>query len=278
MTSHVASKLAETKAQGRPALIGYIPNGFPTKEQGLDAAKAMLDSGVDILELGIPYTDPVMDGPTIQRAAEQALAGGTHPSDVFDTIRALKEYRPDVPVLVMSYFNPVMKYGVDNFAKDLAAAGGAGIITADLVPDQGPDWIAAADANGLDKVFLVAPSSTPERLQLVAENSRGFVYAASTMGVTGVRAEVGPQAEALVGRTRDAMTASENPGTEFVCVGLGVSTPEQAAEVGRYADGVIVGSAFVKPLLDESVPWEERLARLREVVSGIAAGVGNARG
>jgi tryptophan synthase alpha chain len=189
---------------------------------------------------------------------------------VFETIKALRAARPDVPVLVMSYFNPVLKYGVERFATDLAAAGGAGVITADLVPDQGPDWISAADANDLDKVFLVAPSSPRERLELVAETGRGFVYAASTMGVTGVRAEVGPQAEALVGRTRAA-------GAEFVCVGLGVSTPQQASEVGRYADGVIVGSAFVKPLLDETVPWDERLTLVRELAADMAASIAKCR-
>jgi len=284
--SRTAQKISEVLATGRPALIGYLPNGFPNKELGLAAAKTMIDAGVDIVELGIPYTDPVMDGPTIQRAAEAALAAGSRPADVFDTIKALNDYRPDVPVLVMSYFNPILKHGVQQFAADLAASGGAGVITADLTPDQGADWIAAADAYDLDKVFLVAPSSPPERLQLIARNSRGFIYAASVMGVTGTREQVGSEAEALVARTRAAIAAVVGQGgaetaagdvadqsaqsAQYVCVGLGVSTPAQATEVGRYADGVIVGSAFVRPLLDETQPWDARLATLHQVVSDLA--------
>ncbi len=170
---------------------------------------------MDVVELGLPYTDPVMDGPTIQRAVEHALAGGTRVRDVFGAVEQIAA--TGAPVLVMTYWNPVLRYGVDAFARDLAAAGGAGLITPDLIPDEGAEWIAASDVHGLDRVFLVAPSSTPERLVLTAAASRGFVYAASTMGVTGARTQVGAQAERLVADTRAA-------GAELVCVGLGVST------------------------------------------------------
>lgn len=262
-----SARIDELATEGRAALIGYLPVGYPSVEGTVQAATALVESGVDIIELGLPYTDPVMDGPVIQRAVEHALAGGTRVRDVFTAVEAVAAL--GVPVLVMTYWNPVLRYGVEAFARDLAAAGGAGLITADLIPDEAGEWITAADAHGLDKVFLVAPSSTPERLRLTAAASRGFVYAASTMGVTGVRAEVGSRAEELVAATRAA-------GGEHVCVGLGVSTAAQAAQVGRYADGVIVGSAFVRPLLGDE-PWEERLENLRTVTRDLAEGVRTAR-
>ena len=262
-----SARIDELAAEGRAALVGYLPVGYPSVEGTVQAATALVESGVDIIELGLPYTDPVMDGPVIQRAVEHALAGGTRVRDVFTAVEAVAAL--GVPVLVMTYWNPVLRYGVEAFARDLAAAGGAGLITADLIPDEAGEWIAAADAHGLDKVFLVAPSSTPERLRLTAAASRGFVYAASTMGVTGVRAEVGSRAEELVAATRAA-------GGEHVCVGLGVSTAAQAAQVGRYADGVIVGSAFVRPLLGDE-PWVERLENLRAVTRDLAEGVRTAR-
>lgn len=262
----VAAKLDEVRAEGRPALIGYLPMGFPTIDQSIEAVLTLIDSGVDIIELGIPYSDPVMDGPVIQAAAQAALDNGTHPRDVFEVIKRIKAARPGTPILAMTYYNPVLRYGVDKFAHDLAAAGGAGLITADLVPDQGAEWITAADKYHLDKVFLVAPSTPPERLAMVSKASRGFVYAASTMGVTGVRAQVGAAAQQLVADTRAA-------GAQQVCVGLGVSTAEQAKQVGSYADGVIVGSAFVKPLLDDTKPWPQRLNDLAQITHQIASGI-----
>jgi tryptophan synthase alpha chain len=259
-------RLDALRAEGRAALIGYLPVGFPTLDRSIEAARVLVDSGVDMIELGIPYTDPVLDGPVIQRAAETALAAGMR---VADTFRAVEQVAATgVPVLVMTYYNPVLRYGVDAFARDLAGAGGAGLITADLIPDEGGDWIAAADTYGLDKVFLVAPSSTDARLAATAAAARGFVYAASTMGVTGVRAQVGAGARALVERTRNA-------GAQRVCVGLGVSTSGQAAEVAEYADGVIVGSAFVRPLLTEE-PWAARVDALARVAADLAHGVARA--
>ncbi|WP_083372997.1 tryptophan synthase subunit alpha [Paraoerskovia marina] len=253
--------------EGRAALIGYLPLGFPDVERSAEAALAMVEAGVDVVELGLPYTDPVMDGPTIQAAVDVSLNAGTRVRDVFGVVDRVSA--AGAPTLVMTYWNPVLRYGVGAFARDLAAAGGAGLITPDLIPDEGADWIAAADEHDLDKVFLVAPSSTTERLASTVAASRGFVYAASTMGVTGERATVGSRAEALVADTRAA-------GADLVCVGLGVSTPQQAADVARYADGVIVGSAFVRPLLGDT-PWAERLEALQAVVRGIADGVHGAR-
>jgi tryptophan synthase alpha chain len=267
-TSPVGARLDElADGQGRAALVGYLPVGFPSVPGSVAAVRTMIDAGVDVVELGMPYTDPVMDGPVIQRAAEAALAGGTR---VRDTLAAVEQVAGrGAPILVMTYWNLVLRYGVDAWARDLAAAGGAGLITPDLIPDEAADWVAASDRYGLDRVFLVAPSSTPERLASTAAASRGFVYAASTMGVTGERATVGAQAEQLVADTRAA-------GARRVCVGLGVSRPEQAAQVGAYADGVIVGSAFVRPLL-EAPDEAAGLDALAGVVAGLASGVRGAR-
>ena len=268
MTESVpASLLGRLNADGRAALVGYLPLGYPDLDGSVDAALAMVDAGADVVELGVPYSDPVMDGPTIQRAVEHALAHGTRVHQLFGAVERVAA--AGAPVLVMSYWNPVLRYGVDAFARDLAAAGGAGLITPDLVPDEAADWLAASDARGLDRVFLVAPSSTPERLAMTAAATRGFVYAASTMGVTGARATVGDRAAQLVADTRRA-------GAEHVCVGLGVSTPAQAAEVAGYADGVIVGSALVRRLLDAG----DRVAGLQaltELTSALASGIAEAR-
>ncbi len=266
-TRSVGDHLDQILATGRPALVGYLPVGFPTVDGSIDAARAAVDAGVDVLELGLPYSDPVMDGPLIQHAVERSLAGGVRVRDTLRVVEALADV--GVPVLVMTYYNPVVRYGVEAFAKDLAQAGGAGLITPDLIPDEAEEWIAASDAHGLDRVFLVAPSSTPERLALTAAASRGFVYAASVMGVTGTRASVGADAARLVAHTRAA-------GASRVCVGIGVSNGEQAAEVGAYADGVIVGSALVRPLVDARTP-AEGLAGLGDVVRDLSRGVRMAR-
>ncbi|GMA31131.1 tryptophan synthase subunit alpha [Litorihabitans aurantiacus] len=254
-----AAAIDAARAEGRAALIGYLPLGFPDLETSVAAARAMVQAGADVVELGLPYTDPVLDGPVIQHAADRALAGGVRTRDVFGAVERIAE--TGAAVAVMSYWNPILRYGVDAFARDLAAAGGAGLITPDLVPDEGADWVAASDAHGLDRVFLVAPSSTPERLALTAAASRGFVYAASVMGVTGTRTSVGEAAQRLVADTRAA-------GAERVCVGLGVSTPVQAAEIATYADGVIVGSALVRALGTDG-----DLEALRSTTAALAAGV-----
>lgn len=260
--SPTAARLDLVRAEGRSGLVGYLPVGFPDVPTSITAVRAMVEAGVDVVELGVPYSDPVMDGPVVQHAVERALAGGVRVADTLRTVEAVAG--TGVPILVMTYWNPVLRYGVDAFARDLAAAGGAGLITPDLIPDEAAEWVAAADVHGLDRVFLVAPSSPVERLALAARASRGFVYAASTMGVTGVRASVGAHAERLVADTRLA-------GAEHVCVGLGVSTADQAAEVARFADGVIVGSAFVRALAAPTAA--QGLHDLSAVVAELARGV-----
>lgn len=262
-TGPLLDRLNGAAGAARAALIGYLPIGFPTVEASAQATQVMIDAGADIVELGLPYTDPVMDGPVIQHAVDQALRAGTK---VADSLRVLEAVAGQgTPILVMTYWNLVLRYGVRAYARDLAAAGGAGLITPDLIPDEAAQWIAAADEFGLDKVFLVAPSSTPERLSLTAAASRGFVYAASTMGVTGTRSQVGAHAQQLVAATRAA-------GAEHVCVGLGVSTAAQAAQVAQYADGVIVGSALVKAL-GQSENLSAGLDQLASTTAALAAGV-----
>lgn len=253
--SRTAELLTATAAEGRAALVGYLPVGYPDLEASVAAAREAVAAGVDVVELGVPYSDPVMDGPVIQAAVDTALRGGVRLRDTFHAVERIAA--TGAPVLVMTYWNPVVRYGVDRFARDLAAAGGAGLITPDLIPDEAGEWLAASDTHGLDRVFLVAPSSTAERLALTAEAARGFVYAASTMGVTGTRESVDVDARRLVEDTRRA-------GAEHVCVGLGVSNGVQAAEVAGYADGVIVGSVLVRALGE---------GRLGEVVEDLAAGV-----
>jgi tryptophan synthase alpha chain len=235
-------------------LVGYLPVGFPDLQTSIDAAVALVENGVDALELGLPYSDPVMDGVAIQKATQAAIAAGFRVSDVFRAVEGVRS-RVDAPVLVMTYWNPVVQYGVDRFADALRDAGGAGLITPDITPDSAADWIATSDRTGLDRVFLAAPSSTDERLAATVAASRGFVYAVSTMGITGARADVDAAARALVSRIREAGDASTR-----TCVGIGISTGEQVAEVLQYADGAIVGSALVTALADGGVAGVARAA------------------
>jgi len=261
--SHLTDRLDAIKAEGRVALIGYLPVGFPSVERSIRAMVAMVEAGVDIVEVGLPYSDPVMDGPIIQQAAEKALERGCQVADAFTAVRAVVE--AGAPAVVMSYFNPMLQYGLERFADDLVSAGGSGAITPDLTPDVAGRWLEVARSKPLDTVFLVAPSSTSERLHMTALETTGFVYAASLMGVTGERATVGGGAEQLVAATRAA-------GASRVCVGLGVSTGVQAAEVARYADGVIVGSALVRCLIeheDESAALEALRLKTRELARGV---------
>lgn len=264
----LADVFTRVRQQGRAALIGYLPAGFPSADGAVAACRAMVDSGVDVVEIGLPYSDPLMDGPTIQRAVDAALAAGTTTPDVLRTVERVAA--SGVPVLVMTYWNPVERYGCDRFASDAAAAGAAGVITPDLTPEEGRPWLEAARAHALDTVFLVAPTSTDRRIAAVAGVSTGFVYATSLMGVTGARNAVSGRAAELVARVR---AATDRP----VAVGLGVSTGDQAAQVAGFADGVIVGSAFVSPLadapsLDEGLRAVSTLAG--ELADGVRRGAG----
>lgn len=247
-----AQKIAAARAEGRPALIGYLPAGFPDVATSIEAAVALAENGVDVIEIGIPYSDPVMDGSVIQEATVQALANGFKVPQIFDIVRGITE-RTDVAVMVMTYWNPVLRLGVDEFSRRFAEAGGAGLITPDLVPDEAAEWIQASEKYGLERVFLIAPSSTEARVQRTVDASSGFVYCVSLMGVTGARTEVSSAAQAVV-------DAAHNAGAENACVGLGVSRREHVEEIGAYADGVIVGTALVAALRDGGVPAVGALA------------------
>ena len=260
----VAVAFEKARAEDRAALVGYLPAGFPDVAGAVDALRAMVEGGCDVIEVGLPYSDPVMDGPTIQAAAQQAIERGVRTADVLRTVEAVAA--TGVPAVVMTYWNPVERYGVPRFAADLASAGGSGLITPDLTPDSAPEWIAAADEHDLDKIFLVAPSSTDERIAMTTAACRGFVYATAVMGVTGARTTTSDLAGPLVARTR---ATTDLP----IGVGLGVSNGDQAAEVASYADGVIVGSAFVRALLDHPDDRAAGLRALTALTEDLAAGV-----
>ncbi|WP_022867854.1 tryptophan synthase subunit alpha [Schaalia vaccimaxillae] len=263
---HSAAAIDAARGRGDCALIAYLPVGFPSVDDSIRAGKVLADAGVDIIELGFPYSDPGMDGPTIQKATVAALERGIHIEDLFYATDELTSY--GIPTCVMTYWNPVEWWGVERFARDFAAVGGSGLITPDLPPEEGNQWEEAAELNDLECIYLTAPSSPEHRLRLICEHSRGWVYAASSMGVTGARASIGPQVQGVVERTRAA-------GAERVCVGLGVSTGDQAREIGAYADGVIVGSALVKTLFAE--PFDRALGDLSDLACELARGVKGVR-
>ena len=235
----IAQAFNQAHQENRAALIGYLPAGYPSISGAVDCIAAMVEGGVDIIEIGLPYSDPLMDGVTIQEAVQQSLENGTKIADVIDTAAQVSEL--GVATLVMSYWNPIERYGVERFATELHKAGGVGVITPDLTPEEAHDWVQATDANDIDRVFLVALSSTDERLATVASATTGFVYAGAVMGVTGARTSLGDAVREVVSRTREY---TELP----IAVGLGVSTPEQAHEIAQFADGVIVGSAFINAI------------------------------
>ena len=263
-------RFAEIRATGRGALVGFLHVGYPDMPTSLAALRALAGDGstpgVDLVEVGIPYSDPVIDGVTIQRAGTRALQRGVRTRDVFAGVEAVAS--TGTPAVVMTYWNLVEQYGAARFARDLANAGGAGAITPDLTPDEAEEWLEVSDAAGLDRIFLVSPSSTDERLARTVTACRGWVYATSVMGVTGARTSSSAAAPALVDRIRAA-----DPDA-MVGVGLGISNGTQAGEVTGYADAAIVGSALVRTLLDaEDGGRPDDLSGLRALVADLAAGV-----
>ncbi|MDT0444990.1 tryptophan synthase subunit alpha [Streptomyces johnsoniae] len=261
----LSEALAATRREGRAALIGYYPAGFPTLESGIRAVTAMVEGGCDIVEIGLPHSDPVLDGPVIQTADDIALRGGIRIAGVLRTVREVHA-ATGVPVLCMTYWNPVDRYGPERFAAELAEAGGAGCILPDLPLEESEPWRKAAERHGLATVFVVAPSSRDARIAGITDAGSGFVYAASLMGVTGTRESVSRDAADLVRRIR---ATTELP----VCVGLGVSNAVQASEVAAFADGVIVGSAFVRRVLDHADDEGAALRELRSLAQDLVQGV-----
>ncbi len=261
MSTGLEDLFVRTRAEKRAALIAYIPAGFPSQKKCIDVIKVLADCGVDAVEIGFPYSDPVMDGPTIQAAADMSLRNGTGAAEVFATVNAASA--TDMATVVMTYWNPIEKYGVKRFARDLAANGGSGVITPDLTIEEAQDWLNESSSADVNSIFVVAPSTNNERLAKVTAQCSGFIYAASLMGVTGARSDISQSAAELVGRIRKV---SDLP----IAVGLGVSTGEQAREIATFADGVIVGSAFIKILLEGGSDDMAKIEKLaRELVAGV---------
>jgi len=262
MTTPLDTLFIKTREEKRAALIAYIPAGFPSIKDCHRIIQAFVDGGVDAIEIGFPYSDPVMDGPTIQAAAVTALNNGTTSQDVLDALAVAAKH---VPAVVMTYWNPIEKFGVEKFASAIASHGGSGVIHPDITIEESDGWLAAANDAAINPIYVVAPSTSDERLKKVTSKAGGFVYAASIMGVTGARTSVSSGAESLVARTR---AVTDLP----IAVGLGVSTREQAKDVARYADGVIVGSAFVKAILD-APDLETGLAAVTSLARELSLGV-----
>jgi tryptophan synthase alpha chain len=261
--STVSIAFEKAAAEDRAALVGYLPAGFPDKRTAIRAVVAMVEAGADVIEVGLPYSDPLMDGPVVADAVYRALKGGVKIKDVFDTVQAVAD--AGAAALVMTYWNPVDKYGADAFSRDLAGAGGAGLITPDLTPEEAQPWLEASDSHNLDRVFLVAPSSPHARIETITKLCRGFVYAVSLMGVTGTRDAVSGSARGVVERIREhtALPAA---------VGVGVSNGAQARQVAGFADGVIVGSAYVRRVA-EAATADDAVAAVRDLTADLAAGV-----
>jgi tryptophan synthase alpha chain len=253
----IGERFARRRAEGRPAFVAFLTAGDPSLDRTVEAALEVDRAGADVLELGVPFSDPLADGPVIQRASERALARGVTLTKVLEAVRRIRE-RSGLPLVLFSYYNPLLQHGLVRLAGEAKSAGVDGVLVTDLPPEEAAEWIAAARPAGLDTVFLASPTSPPERLRKVAEASRGFVYAISRTGVTGERQALSGDALPLVERLR-ALTAVP------VALGFGLSTPEQVREAAAAADGVVVGSALVRFL--EEHPEGDLGARVRWLTS-----------
>ena len=267
MSTPLEDLFTKVRSEDRAALIAYIPAGFPTQAGCKKVIDAFIAGGVDAIEIGFPYSDPVMDGPTIQEAAEISLKGGTNAADVFSALKVASD--TGVASVVMTYWNPIEKYGVNEFAQSIADNGGSGVITPDLTIEESGRWLEAVNKSEINPIYVVAPSTSDARLTKVTSKTGGFVYAASVMGVTGARTNVSVDASALVARVKKTTSLP-------VSVGLGVSTREQAKQVAAYADGVIVGSAFIKLLLNAKSE-QEGLDAISALAKELALGVREGR-
>lgn len=263
MPTALEQLFVKTKLESRSALIGYLPAGFPTQKDSKAIIKTMIDSGVDAIEIGFPYSDPVMDGAVIQAASEQAISNGAGVDAVFELLKTSVDY--GAPSVVMSYWSPIEKYGSAKFASAVSSAGGSGVITPDLTVEESGPWKSQAELESINRIYVVAPSTTEDRLARVTSECSGFIYAASLMGVTGARSVVSSNAKDLVNRIRHASNTA-------VAVGLGVSNKDQASEVASYADGVIVGSAFIK-IIQEHGAGRSGLKKIKQLAQSLSEGV-----
>ena len=266
--SRIASCFQRLAEARRKALIPYITCGHPTRDSTVAVMHAMVANGADAIELGVPFSDPIADGPAIQRASERALAAGARLSSVLDVVGGLRAGGFDAPVVLFGYANPVVAMGEAEFAARAAAAGVDGALVTDLPPEEGASFASTLRSARLDPVFLLAPTSPPRRVRIVGRLSRGFVYVVSRPGVTGVRTDVPEGLDELVARVREGV------GRLPVAVGFGISTPEQVAAVARLADGVVVGSAVVLAIEAAAAVGEDPAAAAAALVRRLAAATG----
>jgi tryptophan synthase alpha chain len=255
--SRISQTFSHLKKTGRKAFIPYIMAGAPslaaTKKYILDLERA----GADIIELGVPFTDPLADGPTIQRASEEALSRGVTLRKVLEFVQEIREHSK-IPLVLMTYYNPVFKYGDEKFISDAVQAGVNGVIIPDLIPDEAGDFRTMAKTQGLDTIFLLAPTSTAERIKKVVQASSGFIYYVSITGTTGAQLTVDKAMQ-------DTLSLIQSMTSKSVAVGFGISNPEEAAVVSKLADGVIVGSALVK-LIAQGKDISDFVRGLREAI------------
>ena len=252
--SRIGERFARLRSEGKKAFVAFLTAGDPSLDRTLRAAHDLERGGADVLELGVPHSDPLADGPVIQRSSERALRRGTTLVHVLETVRAIRR-ESELPLLLFGYFNPFLRHGLERLGEEAKAAGVDGVLVTDLPPEEASEWIGIARVHELDTVFLAAPTSPDERLRDVAAVSRGFVYAVSRTGITGERVSLSDEARPLVARIK-ALTA------EPVVLGFGIGTPEQFRAAADLADGVVVGSALVRFLeetpdgdLAEHVRW-----------------------
>jgi tryptophan synthase alpha chain len=257
--SRIGERFARLRNEGKKAFVAFLTAGDPSLEHTLKAARDLERGGADVLELGVPFSDPLADGPVIQRSSERALRRGTTLSQVLDTVRAIR-VESDLPLLLFGYFNPFLRHGLARLASEAKAAGVDGVLVTDLPPEEAAEWVAIARAQELDTVFLAAPTSPDERLRGVAAASRGFVYAVSRTGITGERVALSDEARPLVGRIKSLTGVP-------VALGFGISTPEQFHAAADVADGVVVGSALVRFL--EETPDGDLAEHVRWLKSGM---------
>ena len=262
----IRDAFARAQSEGRAALAPYLAIGHPSPAATLDLIPAVARAGADLMELGIPFSDPLADGPVIQMATQRALAQGMTVAGCLETVHALRARGVTIPLVFMGYYNPLLTYGLERFCRDAAVAGVDGLIVPDLPPEEGETIEKFCAAQGLALVYLLAPTSTPERIRLVVSRTTGFVYCVSVTGITGARAALPPGLADFLARVRAAIEQREGSDRPYLIVGFGISTPQQAAEVGRLADGVVVGSALVKLVNDAPDPAQaasEFVGRLR---------------
>ena len=261
--TRLSEKFSGLKARHEKALICYITSGDPDAARTVEVVKAIAEAGADAVEIGLPFSDPLADGPSIQASSQRALDGGMTTVKTLDIVRGVRASLPDFPLVVMTYFNPIRRYGLERYADDAKAAGVDAHIVTDLTPEESGEWKRISTERALDTIFLLAPTSTPERIGIVAKLSSGFVYCVSRTGVTGARTDVPAELTEVVAGIKAQTDAP-------VCVGFGISRPEHVAQISAFADGVVVGSSLVD-LIHRHRDATDLLPTVRDYVASLKA-------